>query len=373
MPDASAAKTGVKFLRLALRGVIALAAIIVLVILGALGYRAWRQHENALALAIDPKTGIEETMYVPLGGIDQWIQIRGEDRKNPLLLFLHGGPGSTVSPVSSLLRPWEKYFTVVMWDQRDAGKTFVRNGPVADMSLPRVAQDGVELAQFLCRHLGKRKVIVVGVSWGTMVGVRMVHDRPDLFSAYVGTGQVVSIAEKEPVDYAQTMQRLVVAHDDEGIRDLKASGAPPYRSFHELMVERNLSDRTESPSERGLLDRMLPIALVAPGWSLWDLYESLQSSNYAEAATFDADASYDARKLGTDFSIPFFVFNGTEDHTTPVDFARRYVDSIHAPVKEFVALNGLGHDAVITDPDLFLRELVTRVRPAALQAENEPK
>ena len=69
-------------------------------------------------------------MYVSLGGIDQWIQIRGDDRRNPVLLYEHGGPGTTISPVSSLLRPWEKYFTVVMWDQRDAGKTFVRNGAV---------------------------------------------------------------------------------------------------------------------------------------------------------------------------------------------------------------------------------------------------
>lgn len=373
MPGAHMAKTAPNYVRIVVLAVLALAAVFALLIVGALGYRAWRQHENTLALAIDPKTGIEESMYVPLGGVGQWIQIRGDDRKNPVLLFLHGGPGVTLTPVSSLLRPWEKYFTVVMWDQRDAGKTFVRNGAVSEMSLPRVSLDGIELAQFLRRHLGKRKIILVGVSWGTMVGVRMVHDQPDLFSAYVGTGQVVSIPEKEPFDYAQTMERLVAAHDDEGVNELKAAGTPPYRSFHELMTERSLSDRTELPSERGILNKMLPIALVAPGWSLWDLYESLQSSNSAEAATFDAEASYDARKLGPDFSVPFFVFNGAEDHITPADFARRYVDFIHAPVKEFVALKGLGHDAIIINPDLFLHELVTRVRPAAMLATDDTK
>src|SRR5262249_21835762 len=127
-------------IRRALRVGLAVGTVVLVLAAGALGYRAWRQHENALALAIDPKTGVEEAMFVTLGGVPQWIQIRGEDRGNPVLLFVHGGPGSPVSPVSSLLRPWEKYFTVVMWDQRDAGKTFVRNGAVREMSLPRVTQ-----------------------------------------------------------------------------------------------------------------------------------------------------------------------------------------------------------------------------------------
>jgi pimeloyl-ACP methyl ester carboxylesterase len=357
--------------RLALRALLMVVITIVVLAAGALGYRAWRQNENALALAIDPKTGVEETMFVSLGGVPQWIQIRGDDRKNPVLLFVHGGPGSTVSPVSSLLRPWEKYFTVVMWDQRDAGKTFARNGAVSEMSLPRVAQDGIELAQFLCRHLGKRKIILLGHSWGTMVGVTMVAKRPDLFSAYVGTGQVVSIAEKEPVIYARAMERLRAAHDDDGIRTLSASGAPPYRSEVQMRVERTMSERTDIPSERDILRDMIPIALVAPGWSLWDIYWSLQASDYAEDATFDADASYDARRVGTAFPMPFFILTGQLDHITPTDLAKRYFDQVHAPEKQFVVLKGVGHSAVLTEPNVFLHELVTRVRPAAMKADGE--
>src|SRR5512143_1015657 len=130
MADAAGSKMLPTAMRFVLRVVLVVVATVVVLLAAALGYRAWRQHENALALAIDPKTGVEETMFVSLGRVPQWIQIRGDDRKNPVLLFVHGGPGSPVSPVSSLLRPWEHYFTVVMWDQRDAGKTFVRNGAV---------------------------------------------------------------------------------------------------------------------------------------------------------------------------------------------------------------------------------------------------
>jgi len=360
---------GASMLSKILRGLLVIAAAAAVLIVGVLGYRAWRQSENAKMLAIDTKTGVEETTFVRLGGIAQWIQIRGDDRKNPVLLFVHGGPGSAISPVSILLRPWERYFTVVLWDQRDAGKTFVRNGPVGEMSLPRVAADGIELASYLRRHLGKRKIIVLGHSWGTMVGLRMVHDRPDLFSAYVGTGQVVSIAEKEPVNYRRAMAELRAAHDEEGVRSLTAVGPPPYRRIDQLMVERSLSNRHDIASERDLLRNMIPIALVAPGWSLWDIYRGLQASKYAEDATFDADASYDARQLGNTYPLPFFIINGSEDHVTPTDLAKRYFESIRAPEKQFVVIDGAGHDAVITEPDVFLRALLTDVRPAAMRAD----
>ena len=350
-----------------LRWALVAAAAIAILIVSALGYRAFRQYENAQALAIDTRKGIEEAMYVRLGGIDQWIQIRGEDRRNPVLLFVHGGPGSTISPVSSVVRPWEKSFTVVMWDQRDAGKTFVRNGPVP-ISIARVAQDGIELSDFLRRHLGKRKIVVLGHSWGTMVGLAMVRMRPDFFSAYVGTGQVVSIAEKEPIDYARTMARLRAAHDMDGIRALEAVGPPPYRTERELTVERSLSARHDIPAERDLLRNMILIAVFQPGWSLWDLWESLQAPDIADTATFAADASYDARRLGTDYPMPFFVITGSEDQVTPSDLARRYFDTIRAPEKKFVVLPGAGHNALLTEPEIFLHALIATVRPATEHA-----
>ncbi len=352
------------------RGFLALALLVLAVAGGALVYRAWRQHENAQALRIQTPNGVDEAMYVSLGDVEQWIQIRGEDRRNPVLLYVHGGPGVAASPFSSLFRPWEKFFTVVMWDQRDAGRTFVRDGAAREMSLGRVAQDGIALAEFLRRHLHKTRIVLLGHSWGSMVGLRMVHDHPDLFSAYVGTGQVVSIAEKEPVDYARTLAMLEAVHDEAGLRALKAIGPPPYKSADDLLVERNLSARHDIPSERDLYRNLIPVVLFAPSWSLWDIYEFLQAGKFAEAATFDADQSYDARNLGRKFAVPFFIFNGALDTVTPTNLAKRYFDSIHAPLKQFVVLEGAGHDAVLTEPDALLHELVAHVRPIAVRGDD---
>jgi pimeloyl-ACP methyl ester carboxylesterase len=134
------------------------------------------------------------------------------------------------------------------------------------------------------------------------------------------------------------------------------------------MVERSLSTQHDIPAERDLLSNMIAVAAFEPGWSLWDLWSSLQAPKFAEAATFTADATYDARRLGTDYPLPFFIITGAEDQITPSDLARRYFDTIRAPKKEFVVLPGAGHDAVLTGPEIFLRTLITEVRPAAEHA-----
>jgi pimeloyl-ACP methyl ester carboxylesterase len=258
-----------------------------------------------------------------------------------------------------------------MWDERCAGKTFVRSGAksCAGMSVESVAHEGIELVENLRYHLHKNKIIALGHSWGTMIGVRMVKERPDLFSAYVGTGQVVSIPEKEPVNYADAMARLRAAHDQSGIDALQKIGPPPYKQQDDISVERDWSERYDIPSERDLFANLRLVAAFAPGWSLWDIYQSLQASNYANKQTFTATSDYDARKLGPKFDVPFFVINGAQDRVTPAKFAKAYVDFVQAPHKEFIAIGGAGHSAVLTRPDVFLHELVTRVRPIAIQNE----
>ena len=334
----------------------------------ALGYRAWRQHQNELALAIHTPNGIQEAMFVPAGGIGQWIEIRGEDRRNPVILFLHGGPGASVTALSSLFKPWEKHFTVVMWDQRCSGKTFALGG--ADsckaMSIESVAREGNQVAEFVRSRLHQDKIIVLGHSWGTMIGLRMIHDRPDLYSAYVGTGQVASIAEKEPVIYADALKRVRAAHDDEGVRALQKIGPPPYKTFQDEGIERDWSERYDIPPERDLRADMTPLVLFAPGWSLWDTYQTFErAQHYAEAATFDADRNYDARSLGPDFAVPVYVFNGEADTITPTALARRWYDGIRAPKKDFVVLKGGGHSAVLTQPGAFLDALLQHLKPGA--------
>ena len=197
--------------------------------------RAYLEFSTQRLLAIDTPNGIQEAMYVDVGGIRQWIQIRGEDRDNPVLLWLNGGPEFSTIPATPRFLSWESDFTVVMWDQRGEGKTFQDSGrTVADtMTIERMAQDGIEVAEFLRAHLQKEEIVLLGHSWGSILGVRMIDAHPDLFAAYVGTGQVVNVRRSVEYGYPRVLEIARERGNETAIAQLETVGPPPYEDIED--------------------------------------------------------------------------------------------------------------------------------------------
>jgi pimeloyl-ACP methyl ester carboxylesterase len=341
--------------------------LILATIAAGLAYRAFRHHEIARATAIDPANGVDEALFVPIGGIDQWITIRGQDRDNPVLLLLHGGPGVALSPYPrDVLFDWTKDFTLVQWDQRGSGKTYGRSGPLAaDVTIDRMAQDGVEVAEFLRQHLHKQKIIILGLSWGTIVGVHMARARPDLFYAYVGTGQMVNERDAEPLDYRSVLDKARARGDQRAIAELEKIGPPPYRTQADLGVQRKWA-RAYEPGALSNLDLIATILFESDATprDLRDYVRGIVDSQdhfFGEDMTGPLNA-VDLPSLGTDFAIPFFVFQGAEDDIAPASLASAYVARITAPQKQFIAIPNAGHTALNTRSDEFLRLLDENAR-----------
>ena len=230
------------------------------------------RNRNAQDYAITDQNGIDEAKYVKVGGIEQWITIRGDDRKNPVLLLLHGGPGDATNPWGYAgFRSWLKYFTVVQWDQRGAGRTLGKNGPslAPSITIDRMAQDGIELAELLRKALQKDKIVLVGHSWGSILGVFMAKARPDLFYAYVGTGQVADPARSYAVAYNELLKKAERLGDSRAIRELKEVGPPPYANGRGYAVQRKWSNLFEGADF--FIYSMLGLALSAPGYSNRDI------------------------------------------------------------------------------------------------------
>jgi pimeloyl-ACP methyl ester carboxylesterase len=321
---------------------------------------------NTRDYAITTANGIDEARYVEIGGIEQWITIRGEDRRNPVLLFLHGGPGDATNPWSyAVFRSWLKAFTVVQWDQRGAGRTLGMNGEssASAITIARMTQDGVELAELLRKTLQKDKVIVVGHSWGSILGVLMVKARPDLFYAFVGTGQVADSARSYAVAYDELLKKAEALGDQRAIRELREVGPPPYSDGRGYAVQRKWSNLFQGADV--FIASMVGLALSAPGYTLKDVNDWIDGQGLSGQYLVPQINALEAKALGGDFAIPVFVIQGAEDFTTPTSLARDFVNSIRAPRKTFVAIEGAGHFAVFVKPDVFLRELVARVRPLA--------
>ena len=326
----------------------------------------------ARALALPPG-GIDTLMAVEIGGIQQWISVRGSDPANPILLFIHGGPGSPMMPESwTFQRPWEDFFTVVQWDQRGAGKTFSAAGRTPDsaLTIDRIQADAEELVDSLRHRYGKRKIFLMGHSWGSILGVRVALARPQWLYAYIGVGQVVNGMRNEVVGYRQTLVEARRVGNDSAVRALE-SIAPYPDPDRPLSMDKIIAERRWDVALGGMLygkarDQSSEAWQLSPDYTAYDdtsailgIGPSIQALLPAMAATnFDAD---------TVFRTPVFIFAGKDDRTTPETEARAYFDRIHAPAKRFFEIDHASHYVVNEAPGVVLMDLVQHVLPLAHQ------
>jgi len=328
--------------------------------------------------AITAPNGVDEEDFVQIGGIKQWVTIRGMDRANPVLLILGGtqvdGPGAILSPYVRTFQPWEKDFTVVQWDPRGAGKTFVAAGKTIgpDLTIDRLVQDGLELTDYLRGRLGKRKIVLLGVNFGSTVGVKMVMAKPELFSAYVGAGQIVKPrAERERFGYERLVRLATAAKDEAALADLKLSGPDPFREPRD--PARIAAFQRAFVKYRGPVPaNPMQEALSAPHWTMSDLGAAQAAAALNEQALGRAwGESFDYASLGPRLSAPVFVIQGEEASSAPAPMAKAWLDGLTAPKKLFVTIPGAGNHALETHTTAYLELLDKHVRPVALAAERK--
>jgi pimeloyl-ACP methyl ester carboxylesterase len=216
---------------------IAVAFLIVAIPCGALLYRAYRQHEVAERRAIRSLNRITSLERVPIGGIGQWIEVRGENVNNPILLWIHGGPGVAFIPLAGAFQaPLEQHFTVVQWDQRGAGKTYASNDKELQrrtMNIPQMEEDTLEVVNYLRNRFHREKIFVLGHSWGSVLGLWLAHEHPELIYAYIGVGQLVNAQQNREVMYRDVLAAARERRNQNAIKDLE-SVAPVPASSSEL-------------------------------------------------------------------------------------------------------------------------------------------
>jgi proline iminopeptidase len=332
-------------------------------------HRTWRQWRGTKALAIKNPRGIVEERFVQIGGLEQWISIRGEDRANPVLLVVHGGPGFSYGMFTPIMRAWEKQFTVVQWDQRGAGRTFARHRrECGELSVDRLTADGIEVAAYIRSHLVTDELILVGSSFGSLIALRMAKARPELFAAYVGTDQNVGMGRAN--EYQATLNWLRALGRKKGVTVLEKLGPDHSRwsaaDWSTVAKWTMTSDPATNPT-RTLLG---PSMWFAPGMSLRDLKQSNDAMKFSAERLYREFPTADAWSLGTQYDMPFFVFQGEGDVMTPPTQAAEYFDAVKAPVKKMTLIESAGHFAMLTQPQQFLNLLLTHVRPQ-LQSETD--
>ncbi|KJZ70851.1 hypothetical protein HIM_09765 [Hirsutella minnesotensis 3608] len=329
--------------------------------IAALLRRPFERRRRARLLELVGPGIIREERFLSLGGIDQWVTIRGCDQSNPIIVVLHGGPGSPYTPFNSWLGEWEREFTVVQWDQRGSGRTFVRAGEqVPDLSLERLVADGLELTEYLVARFARR-ALLVGSSVGSLTGGIMVKRRPDLFTTFMAANVLAPDPEHESF-------RIVHEHaqrrrDRRVLRDLQRIGPDPARwSPEESLRFSKLAIRASVGVPDMVYDLMLPALMYDPGLSMSDIRafdRGMTKSLYAlqpEYESFDFDA------LGYEYSVPVVIVQGAADVISPASVAGRHFQRIQVPKKRFVEIEGAGHLVEFADRSRFLSELRTTNR-----------
>ena len=309
--------------------------------------------------------GVYEAAFVPLGGIDQWVTIRGNDTGNPVLLVIHGGPGDVLSPYVDEFERYQNDFVVVQWDQRGAGRTYSRyREQTPDLTVERVAQDGIELTRYLAAHLEADEIYVLGHSWGSLIAVEMVRREPRLFTAYIGTGQISNwrMSNQAGYDYLATL-----AESDEALRsELDLIGLfDPENGEHARAINGPLR-RNLNASDATWLGNLLARAreMFTPE-EFQDTSDGMSFSGRAYRAV-RVDLFSTAPRL----ELPVVVIQGRHDLFTPTEPALMWFDELQAPQKVLFVIEDAGHFALVTHQTAFLESLLAAKRQIGVESES---
>ncbi|GAB3031456.1 alpha/beta hydrolase [Oleiagrimonas citrea] len=318
--------------------------------------------------------GIDETVKVHIGGIDQWLSIHGRDTRNPVLLFLHGGPASPDMPLAwTYQSPWWDYFTVVDWDQRGTGKTYASNSEAKmalGMNIQDMTDDAAQVVQYLRKRFGKRKIFLLGHSWGTVLGVRLAQRHPDWFYAYIGVSQVVNARSNEREGYAFALREAKKHGNAEAVKALQAIA--PYPG-PELTLQRvALRSKWES-YYGGMAWGRKNFAYDANAWQLSPDYSEKDLAAIGKGSMFSLKyllkpllgVNFDAV---TQFRCPVILFVGAHDETTSHILAEQWFAKLHAPYKRMVIFADSAHMVMEEQPGRFLVHLVDDALPLARKA-----
>ena len=355
-------ETEMSRIRTILRVCLVSLGVLLILIAVMLAIGAWQYKR---VTTINTPNGINEARYVRIGGIDQWVQIRGDDKSNPVLLWLNGGPGPSTIPATYFFRDWERHFTLVMWDQRGEGRTFASSGRsvASTMTIDRMAQDGIELTNYLRSRLHKHKIILLGHSWGSILGVHMARDRPDLFYAYVGTGQVHDMRADLRSAYPRLLARAHSSHNKQAVQELEKAGPPPYVQLAKYLIPLRWANALDPPIQFSISAEKLPGALWANLINLPDLPSLSQGGEFSTNLLLGPILAENLSVSAPRLDVPVVIVSGSDDLVTPN--AKTFFGAVLAPRKQFLTIDGGGHLAVLGRRAEFLHLLLTDVRPLA--------
>ncbi len=311
---------------------------------------------------------IAEVTYRRLGGLDQWVMIRGKSVANPPLILLHGGPGwGETALFRHFNAPLEACFTAVYWDQRGAGKSYDPTVSQSSMTVEQFIFDLNELIDAVCERLGKRKVAIFGHSWGSLLGVLYAARFPGKVAAYVGSGQIGDWPTAESASYEFALAEAQRLRNRRALSKLRAIGPPPYGA-DAVFTERTWSLRLSGGMRPQALWQMARAVLGGQESSVIELPSAWRGFHFSMNAMWPEVSRLNAIKLVPALQMPVFFLLGRRDPWVPPETSMAYFDALTAPVKKLVWFEHSGHEPFADESGKFNATMADLVRPMLLPA-----
>lgn len=298
--------------------------------------------------------------YVPINGINQYLFHCGTNPENPVMLFLHGGPGSAESIFAHMFQEkWEEIFTVVHWDQRGAGKTLTKN-PDKYPTIDSMLEDVYEIIQYLKQKYNKEKIILLGHSWGSVLGSTFIRKYPEDIDYYIGVGQVVNMIENETVGYNKVKELILQANDKKALKILEVIGDYPGNKFDNAWLKKCMKLRRLQGKYKLAVTPDLAIcmaALKSPIFKFSDISAMIKAVKANEKTT-EFLGGFDLKSKSLEYKIPVYYVIGGNDWQTPYVISKDYFENIEAPRKNFYLIPNAGHMTMLDQPQLFFDALI---------------
>jgi pimeloyl-ACP methyl ester carboxylesterase len=311
---------------------------------------------------------IAEINYFRLGGIDQWVMMRGESANNPPLIHLHGGPGFSEMRLFRHFNSYlEKYFTIISWDQRGTAKSFDSRIPISSMNLEQFISDLDELVEIVRKKLNKNKVVIFGHSWGSTLGTIYAARFPEKVSVYVGSGQIGDHPSGESLSYAFALEEAKRIGNRKALKQVIAIGPPPFSPVG-LWAERTWLQKFEGQMKLRAIWKLGRIVFGGPESSIADLPDFIRGFKFSLKAMWIEISKINLNKVAPSLEMPVFFFLGRRDHWVPPETSVEYFDNLVAPLKRLIWFENSGHEPFVDEAEKFNEKMVELVRPLV---ENE--
>lgn len=316
------------------------------------------------------KGNISEKLYVEINGVKQGMFIKGKDINNPVLLFVHGGP---IMPEYFLQEKYpsglEEYFTICWWEQQGVGLSYNKNVSKENLTIDSVIQDTIEVTNYLRKKFDKEKIYLLGHSWGSFIGIQAASLRPDLYSAYIGMGQVVYQKESEKLAFKYMLDKYTSIN--KGI----------FNKLKKLSIEKSdkkLIDYFKSPLRDTAMHKLgigtmhnmksvfTGIFLPVMQCRAYTLKEKINiwrgKALVKKNTTLIEDFLFvNVSSKILELKIPCYFVSGLYDYTVCWQLVKEYYKNLKAPIKGFYLFSHSAHSPMFEEPDKFVRIMVEDV------------